>query len=156
MNDEAQNEALSDTECPVSADTEPSIPQSDNQASEENKRDVSALEKELEKERTMRIKSENRLFCIALLTKYALPAELSDYLTAENEEETRKRVESVSKLVKKAINDEVSRHISTVKPEAEGKSTMTRAEFKSLSLSDMQKLYRTDKELYKELSSKNN
>ena len=85
-----------------------------------------------------------------------MPAELSDYLTAENEEETRKRVESVSKLVKKAINDEVSRHISTVKPEAEGKSTMTRAEFKSLSLSDMQKLYRTDKELYKELSSKNN
>lgn len=152
MAEQLENEALALKEALDLTEQAENEPLPDNQASTAEARDIGELERELERERQMRIKSENRLYCISLLAKHALPSELSDYLTADNENETRKRVESVSKLVKKAINDEVSRHIAGVTPEAEGKSTMTRAEFKSLSLSDMQRLYRTDKELYKELS----
>ena len=115
-------------------------------------REKKALEMELEAERKMRRLSENRLYCSQLLKKHALPESLRDYLTLESEEEMEKIVADVAKIVKKAINDEIFERLATIPTPTEGKNSMTREEFKNLSLIDMQKLYKTDKELYKELS----
>ena len=123
----------------------------------ENQQDNTSneLEIELERERSLRKISENKILCLSLLQKQGLPMELCDLLVCENEDETRKRVEDVSKFVKKAINEEVSKRLATIKAPSEGKSSMTRAEFKTLSQSDMQRLYKTDKQLYRELSKNN-
>ena len=109
------------------------------------------LERELEREREARRLSEARLICLDLLDSEGLPRELGDYLTVSDEGETRKRVKDVSKIIKKAINEAVSARLETIKSPRQGKSPMTRADFKGLSLADMQRLYVTDKELYKQL-----
>ncbi len=109
------------------------------------------LERELEREREARRLSEARLVCLDLLDSEGLPRELGDYLTVSDEGETRKRVKDVSKIIKKAINEAVSARLETIKSPRQGKSPMTRADFKGLSLADMQRLYVTDKELYKQL-----
>ena len=61
------------------------------------------LAKELEMERAQRIATENKLYCIQLLEKNALPRELCDYLTANNEEETQKLQNSIN-IIKTNIN----------------------------------------------------
>lgn len=109
------------------------------------------LERELEREREARRLSEARLVCLDLLDSEGLPRELGDYLTVSDEGETRKRVKDVSKIIKKAINEAVSARLETIKSPRQGKRPMTRADFKGLSLADMQRLYVTDKELYKQL-----
>lgn len=114
-----------------------------------------SLEAELEAERKKRKISENKLLCISLLQEHSLPSELCDILTSESAEETQKRVESVSKFVKKAINEQVRARLATISTPQQGKPAMTRAEFKRLSLSERQRLYVTDRELYRQLSNKN-
>lgn len=125
----------------------------DTEASEGNA--LEELTRELEREREARLISENKLLCISILEENSLPRELCEYLTAPSEEETRKRAVEISKIIKRAVNDEVGARLATVKTPSQSKNSMTRAEFKSLSLSDMQRLYKTDKELYKELTNKN-
>lgn len=117
--------------------------------------DTAELERELEKEREARLLCENKLLCMGLLEENGMPRELCDYLTVSDEGETRKRVECVSKIIKSAINEGVSQRLATIKSPTQGKNEMTKKEFKGLSLADMQRLYKTDRELYKQLTNKN-
>ena len=110
------------------------------------------LAHELEMERKQRIVTENKLYCIQLLEKSALPRELCDYLTGESEEETQKRVREVSEIIKKAVNEQVKGRLATISTPSQGKTAMSKSQFKSLSLAERQKIYRMDKELYNRLS----
>lgn len=110
------------------------------------------LERELEAERQKRIKSENKLHCIKLLKECSLPSELCDYLTGDSEQETQKRVEEVSAIIKKAINEQLKSRLATISTPSQGKTAMTRARFKTLSLAERQKLYLSNKDLYRQLS----
>ncbi len=107
---------------------------------------------ELERERAIRKMSENKLHCIKLLKECSLPSELCDYLTGDSEAETQKRVKEVSAIIKKAVNDEVKSRLATISTPPQGKTAMTRARFKTLSLAERQRLYLSDKELYRQLS----
>ncbi len=107
---------------------------------------------ELEAERALRRRGECKLACIALLEEHSLPISLCDYLTGDSIEETQMRVNEVSKIVRDAISEEVKRRLATVPTPCESPCTMSRSEFKALSLADMQRLYVTDKELYNQLS----
>lgn len=109
---------------------------------------------ELEAERALRKRTEVKLACISMLEKCSLPISLCDYLTGDSIEETQKRVDEVSKIVKVAIGEGVKSRLATIPTPTECSCAMTRAEFKSLSLADLQRLYVTDKALYKELSNK--
>ena len=110
------------------------------------------LAKELEMERAQRIATENKLYCIQLLEQSALPRELCDYLTANNEEETQKRVKDVSEIIKKAVNEQLKSRLATIHTPSQGKTVMSKSQFKSLSLAERQKIYRMDKDLYNRLS----
>lgn len=107
---------------------------------------------ELERERAIRKTSENKLLCIKLLKESSLPSELCDYLTGDSEAETQKRVKEVSAIIKKAVNEQVKSRLATISTPSQGKTTMTRAQFKTLSLAERQRLYLSDRELYKQLS----
>lgn len=107
---------------------------------------------ELEKERAQRIATENKLYCMQLLEKNALPRELCDYLTANSESETQKRVNEVSEIIKRTVNEQIKSRLATINTPSQGKTTMSKSQFRTLSLAERQKLYITDKELYKQLS----
>lgn len=113
------------------------------------------LRSELENERKMRIFTENKLACIEMLTAHALPIALSDYLTGESVEETRKRVEDVSKIVRTTIADEVSRRLVAMPTPSRGAHAVSGTNLGSLSLPELQRLYTVDRELYRELTKKN-
>ena len=116
--------------------------------------ELEALRAELEKERSLRVRGEVKLACISLLEEHSLPLSLCDILTCDSVEETQARVEEVSKIVREAVFEQVCARLATIPTPSEGGHAMTVAEFKSLSLADMQRLYKTDKELYNELSRK--
>lgn len=126
----------------------------DTQEPPSTEQSATSLEQTLAEERRMRLLSENKLLCISLLDTYSLPRELCDVLVSDNADETQKRVESVAKFVKKAINEQVKARLATVSTPTQKRTAMTSAEFKNLSLSERQKLYQTDRELYKQLSNK--
>lgn len=107
---------------------------------------------ELERERAQRVATENKLYCIQLLEKSALPRELCDYLTGNSEQETQKRVNEVSEIIKRTVNEQIKNRLATISTPSQGKTTMSKSQFKSLSLAERQKLYRMDKDLYNKLS----
>ena len=124
--------------------------------SQEDERSIALLEAELAKEREARALCENRLLCMSLLDEAGLPRELGDYLATNDADETEKRVKCVAQIIKNAVNEAVRARLETIKTPARGRGELTRQEFKELSLADMQRLYATDKELYRALTGKNN
>lgn len=107
---------------------------------------------ELERERAQRKATENKLYCMHLLEKSALPRELCDYLTGNSESETQKRVNEVSEIIKRTVNEQIKSRLATINTPSQGKTTMSKSQFRALSLAERQKLYRMDKELYNQLS----
>ncbi len=133
----------------IEQELEQNVEQSEPTESAEAELDLVA---ELERERAIRKMSENKLHCIKLLKECSLPSELCDYLTGDSEAETQKRVKEVSAIIKKAVNDEVKSRLATIHTPSQGKTAMTKARFKTLSLAERQRLYLSDKELYRQLS----
>ena len=115
---------------------------------------VALLEAELEREREARALCENRLLCIRLLDECGLPRELGDYLATNDAVETEKRVKCVAKIIKDSVNEGVLSRLETLKTPSRSKSELTKKQFNEMSLADMQRLYVTDKELYRRLSGK--
>jgi hypothetical protein len=114
------------------------------------------LEAELAREREARELCQNQLLCQRLLDEHGLPRELGEYLATNDAVETEKRVNCVAQIIKSSINEGVLARLETLKSPARGKSSITKKQFNELSLADMQRLYVTDRELYKRLSQKNN
>ncbi|MBQ8163584.1 MAG: DUF4355 domain-containing protein [Clostridia bacterium] len=116
--------------------------------------EIKSLKAQLELERQKRVEGENRLFCIEALEKRGLPRSLSEFLTGQSNEETEKRVDRVSEIIKSSVNDEVSKRLSSLPQPQKSRGTMTKSSFKNLSLEEMQSLYKTDKTLYMTLAKK--
>ena len=119
-----------------------------------DEQNLASLEAELEKEREARALCESKLLCIRLLDEYGLPRELGDYLATNDAVETEKRVKCVAKIIKDSVNEGVLSRLETLKTPSRSKSELTKKQFNEMSLADMQRLYVTDKELYRRLSGK--
>ena len=122
----------------------------------DEQRSLASLEAELAKEREARALCESRLLCIGLLDEAGLPRELGDYLATSDADETEKRVKCVAQIIKEAVNGAVRARLEAMKPPARGRGELTKKEFRELSLADMQRLYVTDRELYRRLTDTSN
>ena len=148
------DEQMRNAECEVrNAESEM---RNDEQAQGEEQRSLASLEAELAKEREARALCESRLLCIGLLDEAGLPRELGDYLATSDADETEKRVKCVAQIIKEAVNGAVRARLEAMKPPARGRGELTKKEFRELSLADMQRLYVTDRELYRRLTDTSN
>lgn len=98
--------------------------------------------------------AQNKLEATKVLANRELPIEFVDYIIAEDAETMLENINSFEKAFKAAVADAVAKKIASPAPKAgQVKQTgMTREDFKKLSISQQSELYRTNPELYKQLS----
>lgn len=159
IDEESQNSQLENrTETKETWEANEEEVPNDEQLQEENEQDLSIkiLEQELKKEKEARLLSESQLLCMQLLEKENLPKDLAPYLTANTPDETERIITGIARVIKKAINKGVLSRLETIHAPARSKNEMTREQFKGLSLAQRQQLYKTDKQLYRELTNKQN
>ncbi|MBO5212528.1 MAG: hypothetical protein J6B60_03210 [Clostridia bacterium] len=116
--------------------------------------EIKRLKRELDEERKKRIEGESRLYCMEALEKRGLPRSLCEFLTAQSNDETDKRVERVAEIIKSSVNEEISKRLQGVPQPSKSAPVMSKSAFKNLSLDEMQRLYKTDKTLYMSLAKK--
>jgi hypothetical protein len=98
--------------------------------------------------------AQNKLEATKVLANRELPIEFVDYIIAEDAETMLENINSFEKAFKAAVADAVAKKIASPAPKSgQVKQTgMTREDFKKLSISQQSELYRTNPELYKQLS----
>jgi hypothetical protein len=152
-----ENEGLQSEAQPVQENTEV---QPDNQNDSDDLQNltqltISTLEAELEREREARLLTESKLLCIELLEKEHLPKSLAEYLTFPDPEKTKEVIEGIGQIVRRTINRGILSRLATVNAPTRSKNEMTREEFQTLSLAQRQQIFKTDRQLYNQLTSKN-
>lgn len=98
--------------------------------------------------------AQNKLEATKVLANRELPIEFVDYIIADDAETMLENINSFEKAFKAAVADAVAKKIASPAPKSgQVKQTgMTREDFKKLSISQQSELYRTNPELYKQLS----
>ena len=106
---------------------------------------------EREKEFTI---TQNKLEATKVLASRGLPVEFVDYVVAEDAETMLENINTFDRLFKSAVSDAVSKKISTPSPKSSSitQTGMTRDDFKKLSVAQQAEIYRTNPELYKQLT----
>lgn len=151
------DEQVQNAECEVqNGENDEQVQNAESEERNDEQRSLASLEAELAKEREARALCESRLLCIGLLDEAGLPRELGDYLATSDADETEKRVKCVAQIIKEAVNGAVRARLEAMKPPARGRGELTKKEFRELSLADMQRLYVTDRELYRRLTDTSN
>ena len=98
--------------------------------------------------------TQNKLEATKVLANRNLPVEFVDYIVAEDAETMMANITTFEKLFNSAVADAVAKRIASPAPKTgSAKQTgLTREEFKKLSISQQAEIYRTNPELYKQLS----
>ena len=157
MRNDESGEQVQNAECEVqNGEGDEQVQNAECEERNDEQRSLASLEAELAKEREARALCESRLLCIGLLDEAGLPRELGDYLATSDADETEKRVKCVAQIIKEAVNGAVRARLEAMKPPARGRGELTKKEFRELSLADMQRLYVTDRELYRRLTDTSN
>lgn len=113
----------------------------------EERKEFEAMKKQFEYEQ--RVNSTSKV-----LASNNLPIEFADFLIAENDEATTKRVD----LFKNAFNDALEKAVNerlrgkTPKTSAVNGNLVTKEQFKKMNLMQRQELFNKDRELYNKLS----
>lgn len=92
----------------------------------------------------------------SVLSSRGLSAEFADLIQiSEDLEESQTRIDTLDRLFKQAVADEVKRRLATGKPTVGTGATeeMSRDKFKNMSLAERNNLYRENPELYNKLKS---
>lgn len=137
---------------------EKSIAEADKlRAMDENQRkeyEFSQRVEELErKEREFNI-AQNKLEATKVLANRELPIEFVDYIVAEDADTMMENITTFEKAFKAAVADAVAKKIASPAPRGStAKQTgLTKEEFKKMSVAQQSELYRTNPELYKQLT----
>lgn len=137
---------------------EKSIAEADKlRAMDENQRkeyEFSQRVEELDrKEREFNI-AQNKLEATKVLANRELPIEFVDYIVAEDADTMMENITTFEKAFKAAVADAVAKKIASPAPRGStAKQTgLTREEFKKMSVAQQSELYRTNPELYKQLT----
>lgn len=98
--------------------------------------------------------TQNKLEATKVLANRHLPVEFVDYIVAEDAETMMNNITTFEKMFNSAVADAVANKIASPAPKTgSAKQTgLTREEFKKLSISQQAEIYRTNPELYKQLS----
>jgi hypothetical protein len=89
-----------------------------------------------------------------VLANRELPIEFVDYIVAEDADTMMENITTFEKAFKAAVADAVAKKIASPAPRGStAKQTgLTREEFKKMSVAQQSELYRTNPELYKQLT----
>lgn len=106
---------------------------------------------EREKEFTL---TQNKLEATKVLANRGLPVEFVDYVVAEDADTMLENINLFDKMFSSAVNDAVSKKISNPSPKsgASRQTGMTKEEFRKLTIAQQSEIYRTNPELYKQLT----
>ena len=108
-----------------------------------------------EKEREFAI-AQNKLEATKVLSNRGLPVEFVDYIVADDADTMMENITVFERAFKSAVADEVARKIATPTPKTgTAKQTgMTRDEFRKLNTAQQAEIYRTNPELYKQMTTR--
>ena len=104
-------------------------------------------------EKDMRIQELTEKLAQSVLSARGLSAEFADLIQInEDLEESQARIDTLDRLFKQAVADEVKKRIATGKPTVgTANNDVSANAFKSMSLMERNNLYNTNPELYKRL-----
>ena len=123
-------------------------------ASNKEEDEISALRAELQMERQKRIESESRIRAIDILEKRGLPRSLYEIISSQSDDEMEKRADTISEIIKDTVNSEIAKRLSTIPAPTKGGELLCKGAVKKMSLDEMQRLYKSDRALYRELIGK--
>lgn len=105
------------------------------------------------KEREFAI-AQNKLEATKVMANRELPIEFVDYIVAEDAETMMENITTFERLFKGAVADAVAKKIASPAPKTgSAKQTgMTKDEFRKLSVAQQSEIYRTNPELYKQMT----
>ena len=105
------------------------------------------------KEREFAI-AQNKLEATKVMANRELPIEFVDYIVAEDAETMMENITTFERLFKSAVADAVAKKIASPAPKTgSAKQTgMTKDEFRKLSVAQQSEIYRTNPELYKQMT----
>lgn len=98
--------------------------------------------------------TQNKLEASKVMSNRGLPVEFVEYIVAEDAETMMSNITTFEMAFKSAVNDAVSKRIAAPAPSA-GSSTqtgMTKADFNKLTIAQKTELYRTNPNLYNQLT----
>lgn len=95
---------------------------------------------------------KNRSELKTVLSSRGLSAAFADIISITDDiEESQARIDTLDKLFKQAVAEEVKKRIGTGKPQVGASGVLTKEEFSKMSIADRQRLYNTDPALYKQM-----
>ena len=98
--------------------------------------------------------AQNKIEAMKVLSNRNLPVDFIDYIVAEDAETMMENITKFEKTFNSAVADAVAKRIASPAPKTgSAKQTgLTREEFKKLNVQQQAEIYRTNPELYKQLS----
>lgn len=98
--------------------------------------------------------TQNKLEATKVLANRGLPIDFVSYIVAEDADTMMENINAFEKAFKAAVADEVAKKISSPPPKGGSASQkgLTRDEFKKLNLQQQAEIYRTNPELYRQLT----
>ena len=112
-------------------------------------------EKDLTKKEKEYALMENKVECSNILSDRGLPKEFLNYVVAEDAEQMMENIDTMDRIFKSAVADEVGSKINKKTPrhsnETQGK--MTKEKFSKLSLAQQSDIYKTNPTLWKQMNS---
>lgn len=119
---------------------------------ERQKEKIKELEKTLaEREREINIR-ENKISCIAEMEKRNIPTALVDFIVSDDADKMLENLGIFEKTLNKMVNDEVNKRLTSTSPKTGVVSgEITKEQFRKMSLSEQNELYRKDPDTYKKM-----
>lgn len=97
---------------------------------------------------------QNTNQCMSMLSERGIDVELAQFVVAEDAETMKANIDNIDKVFKSAVENEVNKRLQGTTPKRDtstGTSVVSREQFSNMSVSEKQKLYESDKELYQQL-----
>lgn len=130
-------------------------------AEQREKAETSQAIKDLQEEVSRYKLASTKAEISKVLNSRGLDAAFADFIvTSDNEQECLERINNLEKLFKKAVKNEVEKKLKNIGGRVKGSeggaeySTVTKEEFKKMSLAEQSRLYEENRELYMELIKK--
>ena len=98
--------------------------------------------------------AQNKLEATKVLANRELPIEFVDYIVAEDADTMMENINTFERAFKAAVADAVAKKIASPAPKAGSvkQTGMTKEEFRKLSVAQQSELFRTNPELYKQMT----
>lgn len=111
---------------------------------------------ELEAKEKEFVLTQNKLEASKVMADRGLPISFVDYIVAEDAETMMTNITNFETAWKAAISDAVTQRLAQPAPKGSNVSQqgMTKEEFRKLSLSQQSEIYRTNPELYKQMTAR--